>query len=229
MVTIEKTVFGTKFIVVEPASIGFPKHTTGEFDDHEPVLERWISGIRSGDVVVDAGAQFGSYTMPALARGATVIAFEPMDDAQKILQANVDANGWSSSFCLKTTCLWDGSEYPEELSRQVFGHHYPASKLETSRLDDLGIGTMPGKLHIKLDIEGAEFGALNGARNILETYHPRLIIEDHEGVSPDPNDEISRYPERIHSRAKMRALLEPLGYKIEVVPWDVSRGYWVCE
>lgn len=221
--------FGFRFKVVEPASIGYPQHSIGEFTDHEPVLERWCRGIKPGDVVVDAGAQFGSYTMPALAAGASVVAYEPYPDGQAILCANVEANGWTERFSLRPQCLWDGTEYPEKLARQVFGQHYPTNiegGVLTCRLDD----NLAGKVdHIKLDIEGAELGALKGAQRILREYHPRLVVELHEGVSPDPEDEVSRYPETVNANAEIARMLEGLGYALEYVKWDVSRLYLVAE
>lgn len=228
--TVRKEVFGLSFEVVEPASIGFPQHTTQTFDDHEPVIERWCRGIKPGQLVVDAGACFGSYTLTALAAGAFVVAYEPFDDGFAILTANVWANGWQDRCLIRKEGLWKhGEPYPLELARQVFGHHYPAKDLAMVALDDevtsLGLRSVDW---IKIDTEGTELGILEGAAGCLKTFRPTLIIEDHESVSTDANDEVSRYPERIQSGRRMRELLESLDYAIDVVPWDVSRHYWVC-
>jgi FkbM family methyltransferase len=253
MKIVEFTTFGRTFKAVDPTSIGF-RHTIAEFEDHEPVLQRWCDGIQPGDVVIDAGAQFGSYTLPALAAGALVIAYEPSDDGFEILSLNLQENvhnaiAWeppsgadtrrfwrgtsieTPCAILRKACLWDDTPYPAELGRQVFGQHYPSvGEPKTVRLDDdlrqLGVKRVD---HIKLDVEGVELGVLYGAERTLYDHRPRLIVEDHEGVSQDPNDEVSRYPERIESGKRMRELLQGLGYQIEIVPWDVSRSYWVAE
>lgn len=231
MILEDKEIFGCRFKVVVPASIGYPRHTTAEFDDHEPVMERWVRGIQNGDLVIDGGAAFGNYTLTALERGATVIAYEPYHEHAACLRASVQANGWGACCIIREVGLWNGTPYPEGILRQM---QMPLD-MPTVRLDDdfavhvRRVCFSPkGKSHIKLDIEGTELGALQGATEFLRTHRPRLIIEDHESVSSDPNCEISRYPERIGSRKGMRAILEPLGYVIENVPFDVSRHYWIC-
>lgn len=217
--------FGRRFKIPDDEHI---KHT---FLDHEPVLQRWCEGIKPGDVVVDVGACYGSYTLPALAAGAYAIAYEPVPQSAKILSDIVEMNGWSDMCAVRELALWDGTEYPELLREQVFGMHYPSKVLNLTRLDDdmgpLGIHHSQIK-RMKLDVEGAEYGVMMGAHNVLIRSRPYLIIEDHESVSKDPNDEVSRYPERIKSRWCITKLLDALGYKIENVPWDVSRNYIVA-
>jgi FkbM family methyltransferase len=223
MILEDKEIFGCRFKVVVPASIGYPRHTTAEFDEHEPVMDRWVQGIKAGDLVIDGGASFGNYTLTALARGATVIAYEPYHEHAECLRANVAANGRESRCVIREVGLWNGTPYPEGILRQM---QMPLD-MPTVRLDDdlTGYALGNGAAHIKLDIEGTELGALQGALQFLIRRLPRLIIEDHESVSSDPNCEISRYPERIQSRKGMRAILEPLGYVIEDVPFDVSRHF----
>ena len=229
MILEDKEIFGCRFRVVVPASIGFPRHTTAEFDDHEPVMERWVRGIKPGDLIIDGGAAFGNYTLTALARGATVIAYEPYREHAACLRANVAANGWEARCVIREVGLWNGTPYPEGILRQM---QMPLD-MPTVRLDDdlgsegmmLANAPRGGAAHIKLDIEGTELGALQGGLAFLKARRPRLIIEDHESVSSDPNCEISRYPERIQSRKGMRAIMEPLGYVIEDVPFDVSRRF----
>jgi FkbM family methyltransferase len=228
MILEDKEIFGCRFRVVVPASIGYPRHTTAEFDEHEPVMERWVQGINVGDLVIDGGASFGNYTLTALEGGASVIAYEPYHEHAECLRANVAANGWEARCVIREVGLWNGTPYPEGILRQM---QMPLD-MPTVRLDDdfaVQVHRLTfspkGKFHIKLDIEGTELGALQGAPEFLRTHHPRLIIEDHESVSSDPNCEISRYPERIQSRKGMRAILGPLGYVIEDVPFDVSRHY----
>jgi hypothetical protein len=220
--------FGTRFRVVVPASIGLPKHTTHEFKDHEPVMERWVYGIRSGDLVIDAGAQFGNYALPALYKGACAVCYEPCTENAIILRANVQANNFSA--IIREIGLWNGTPYPEGILRQIC---MPLG-MPTVRLDDEWLsGNLPtgsgGRVHIKLDIEGTELGAIQGGMGFISKYHPKIVIENHEGVSADPLCEVSRHPERVSSSVNIRKLLEGLGYVIDIVPFDVSRFYWVCE
>lgn len=218
-------IFGTKFLVVVPASIGLPNHSTNEFKDHEPVLETWVKGIKHGDVVIDGGACLGNYTFPAIVRGARAICYEPYHEHAKILRASIEANGWEEHIDVREVGLWDGTTYPEAILRQMCMR----LDMPTVRLDDEALGLVAGdRVHLKLDIEGTELGALLGGVEFLKKYHPRIVIEDHEGVNPDPACAISNYPVQIQSRRRINELLLGLGYNLEVVKFDVSRHYIVA-
>lgn len=228
---VEKVVLGHRFFVVDPSSMGYSEHSTAEFDDFEPpFLAHWPE-IRPGDVVVDAGAQFGVYSMTALAMGARVVAYEPTEYGARLLAATADANGWSPCFTIRRAALWNGTPYPSALLGQVFGKHYPTTlDFPTVRLDDdlraLGVERVDW---LKSDVEGAELGLLEGARGTLERDRPTLIVEDHESVSSDPNDQVSRYPETVQSRQRIHAMLRELGYRLDVMPFDVSRFFIVAK
>jgi FkbM family methyltransferase len=227
---VSKHVIGHTFRVVEPASIGLPKHTTGEFDDLEPPMLRYWGGIRPGDGVIDIGAQFGVYTLTALAAGAHVIAVEPSDDGERILRENVKANHWQHACDIEKVMLFDGSPYPEELQRQVFGQHYPlATPDKPKRLDDLLASIDPNRPidWIKMDPEGAELGIIMGGMETIKRWRPFLIIEDHDSVSHDPNDAVSAYPKSIDSSRRIHELLAGLDYVVDVMRWDVSRKF-IC-
>jgi FkbM family methyltransferase len=232
MTTEEFDKFGRKFRAVEPASIGLPKHTLHTFRDDEPTLERWCRSIKEGDYVVDAGAHSGSYALPALVAGAYVLAFEPSDEGFKILRENFVVNGGAFIVdqWVRKEALWDGTEYPKELAAQVFAdEHYPASELKTVRLDDDYPWWSEGLDWVKLDVEGAELGAVRGMLRLLERWKPTLLIELHQGVSDDPNDQVSRYPETVDSNREISMLLRGLGYAApELVLHDVSRWYAWC-
>ena len=104
--------------------------------------------------------------------------------------------------------------------------------MPTVRMDDepeLFAAEVGTKVHLKLDIEGTELGALLGGVEFLKKYHPRIVIENHENVNPSPSCAISQYPVQIQSSRRMEELLTGLGYKIDKIPFDISRWYWVCE
>lgn len=243
--------FGSKFRVVVPASIGLGRHSTQEFSDHEPCMERWVSGIRAGDVVIDAGAGFGNYSLPALERGAYAICYEPHDEHATILRTNIAINGWLGRCLVRELGLWRVSSpvtkaedlYPQGILAQL---STPLDMPHRSLDDDMKMfGLVPPKparkgwpkdieavvgsrVHLKLDTEGTELAILQGGMKLLETYHPRIVVENHEGVSSDPNCEVSRYPERVKSSENMERILMSLGYSIEVFRCDVTRRWWVC-
>ena len=65
--------------------------------DWEPLETAVISRlVNAQDLVVDAGANLGWYTLLAAASGATVVAFEPMPANAMLLRSNVDRNGFAA-------------------------------------------------------------------------------------------------------------------------------------
>jgi FkbM family methyltransferase len=225
---IEKNFFGLSFKIAEPGTIPItsPHYTHGSFDEVEPTLEIWCRGIKKGDVVVDAGAAFGYYTLPALAAGATVIAYEPWSDGRKILEINSQQNNFDQ-LTIRPYALWDGTPMCEELKQAEWGFHYKNDNLDvfTTTLDrdliSLGISRIDW---IKLDIEGAELPALLGAQKILES-RPSLIIEDHDGIAANI---VGQYPASINSSNRIREMLQNLGYRVKTVPWNCGRKYIIA-
>ncbi|MGA7225245.1 MAG: FkbM family methyltransferase, partial [Candidatus Acidiferrales bacterium] len=69
-------------------------------------------------------------------------------------------------------------------------------------LDDFALGAQIPIDFVKMDIEGAEWAALQGAERVLREFHPALLIELHDRVSPDADN-----PVVVH--------LRQLGYEVE--------------
>ena len=226
-------------VVVSPST-----NTLWTFDDHEPVRDELLK-LKPGDLFVDIGAAFGSYTLPALALGALVLAFEPSNDGWEVLNANIDANPGFRERCYPVRkALYDGGPLPEGLAREVFCDHYPAGEVETDSLDKIFYGddgddevdeSVPAPFILeqvklmKLDVEGFELGVLLGARELLEEEGPALIVEDHDGVNPNPACLVSEYPKSIQSSKRVQELLKELGYRVQIVPWGHDRRYILAD
>ena len=146
---------------------------------YEPETTRYIERhVQQGDIALDVGAHVGYHTLNFSAAGAFVYAFEPADLMFRLLKYNTmqvstivpikkavsDING-IVTFYESTRSAWS-SLNPQQRSipRQV----------DSIRLDDLSLSRVDW---IKIDVEGAESLVLEGAREILEKYAPRLIIE----------------------------------------------------
>ena len=129
--------------------------------------------------------------------------------------------------------LFDGTPFPDALSKDVFGKHYPTEWVRFTTLDDDFDKTnlqsergWPAHVsHLKLDVEGCDWPVIKGGKRLIERDLPFMMIELHEGVSSDPNDQVSRYPETIASNAHIMAYLHDLGYEVDVMLWDVSRKF----
>lgn len=224
-----KSFAGRSFFVANAVSVGFPEHTNSasSFDEAEPVLCE-LEKIRPHQVFVDIGCQYGSYALPALAMGARVHAFEPTWFALETFRASVKANGWSGRCESYRAALFDGGLYPEALGAEVFTKHYPSEGHPVRTLDEVLLEStrFDGVHWIKIDVEGAELGVLTGARQILERWHPTLLIEDHDGIAP--GCAVSDYPASIDSSWKIHQMLSALGYAIHDVPWGCGRKYIVA-
>lgn len=217
---VRKTTCGRSFIVVDPAS--YP-YGNGCFDEEEPIHAAWCR-FGEGAVLVDVGASFGAFTLPALAGGATVIAFEPSRDGVRILRENLSANRWTNRCTINQRALFDGGTYPKELAASVFGISYPADNVVYTSLDLHVFDRIDA---IKIDVEGGELGVLRGGLDTIERCRPVLLIEDHDGITP--GHIVSDYPQSISSHNEIVSLLEARAYRVETRIWPPNRKYVFAE
>jgi FkbM family methyltransferase len=170
--------------------------------------------IMPGDVVFDIGADFGSFTLPAIAKGGYVYAFEPRPEGIRELQENLNLNGFQSRCKILGLALtapsmenytvhmnkpkgvgWGGEwatilpGYFDGETMEVHTSTIDAvvSKLEIPRLD-----------WIKMDVEGAELMVLDGGTETIRKFTPNLLIECHNDHVKDKNME-GRISEKVFS------------------------------
>jgi FkbM family methyltransferase len=149
--------------------------------------------LSPGDLFVDGGAHIGLITLVGAAkvgRTGKVIAFEPASLTRQALLKNLELSGFGwvevrsealadtsgeRTFTGFTVDAWGSSSFvpPDGLpGRRV------EETVRTITLDEVVPVSDYGRLRvIKLDLEGAEYAALQGARHLLETVRMDLIIE----------------------------------------------------
>jgi FkbM family methyltransferase len=166
--------FGSFFMILDEI---FNKNIYGKFIH-----------INKGDIVVDAGAHFGLFTVMAskiVGDEGKVIAIEPEPENLKILKKNIKLNNlknvitinkgiWSSKKDLKMNKgQYNRShtfveDHPEKTSEGLV--------LQVDTLDDilkeLNIKTVD---FIKMDIEGSEVEALDGMGEVFK-FKPNMVI-----------------------------------------------------
>lgn len=167
------------------------------FDDEQVVRDRWWHP-KTGEVVLDIGAAFGSYTLPALAMGARVVAFSPADFDTELLNKNLSLNPELARRCLVVrdgVYSRDGWFQPDRCEFEqadraphggLFGSSGMSGWLPVRALDSF-LAERPGIERvdwIKMDIEGAELEALKGAEQTLRRWHPRVVVELHKQHIP---------------------------------------------
>ena len=145
--------------------------------------------IRPGDIVLDCGANIGVFTREALLAGASkVIAIEPAPENLECLRRNFAPEIASGKVIVYPKGVWDKDDFLE-----MHIHHdnaaadsfiiknekttATATKIPLTTIDKMVAElNLPRVDFVKMDIEGAEVRALNGARSTLARYHPKLSI-----------------------------------------------------
>lgn len=155
---------------------------------HEPELELLKTAIRPTDVVVDIGANFGSYTVQMSRLASKVLSFEPNPDcAAKLREANL-GNVRVHQVALSDhqgvgTLTVPSSKSREESTRGTLGVGITGRslKVEIKTLDSFELTECN---FIKIDVEGHELEVLNGARETLARCRPMVLLES--SVNSDP-------------------------------------------
>jgi FkbM family methyltransferase len=188
--------------------------------NHEPhVLAAVAAVVQPGMVACDVGSYLG-YFMLALAAlvGPTgrVYAFEPLPKHTQLLQKTVTRNRLTQVMLVpRAVGSETGSAVLEEganpsMTRLADGtasgriHRYT---VPVTTLDDWAEKAHPPRLDlIKLDIEGYELAALQGAARVLAQYRPVVLCEVHRGVDVP------------YQPSELVAWLQAAGYRVDLIP-----------
>jgi len=173
--------------------------------------------VKAGDIVLDCGANLGTYTREALLNGAsTVVAIEPAPENVECLRRTFETEISTGRVILYPKGVWDHErQLMLSLAPGGTGEHSLVIKYANTRgsimVDLTSIDTIVSELKlarvdfIKMDIEGAERNALAGARTTIARFRPRMAISGYHL----PDDTVV-LPEVIRSIA--------VGYSMECGP-----------
>lgn len=194
---------------------------TGRLDHDKYILEQIIGYIPVDGTVVDCGSYIGDHTIAyanAVGSGGRVIAIDPNQEAIQCLVKNLDEfknnviefNRYvgnkhnDSAFFSRNTAnvgaskmLLDGMNNSDNLGDII----------QSMTLDSL-IGLIDRCDFLKLDVEGNEIFALEGAANLIMKFRPTMFIEVNRGSLQQHGFDY----ETIH------AALEAYGYKWTNIP-----------
>lgn len=150
------------------------------------VYEHPVVHITAGDVVIDCGAHIGGFTRTALRAGARlVVAIEPEQANLAAFRRNFEDEIRAGTVKLVPKGVWDTTgRLALHLSTVGDSHSVviPQNKGKDESIEVTTIDALVADLRlarvdfIKMDIEGAERKALQGARQTLIRYRPRLAI-----------------------------------------------------
>lgn len=146
------------------------------------LIEVYLDGIYNiggfiperNQLVVDVGANFGDTAIWwAKTFGSKVIAFEPLIDVYKELLENIKLN--DAEVVAYNVAVGNGEEINGHTDRNMFSFGGD-TQVKTVRLDDYSFDRVD---LLKIDVEGFEFEVLQGAKNMITKYKPKIIIETH--------------------------------------------------
>lgn len=157
------------------------------------IYERYYK-LRKGDIVVDAGANHGTFSVKAakiVGNGGKVIAIEPEVNNLSILQRNIRENELGNVVIVPKG-LWSRKDKLKlnlytTIYHAFYRHRYYEME-DTNRFEEVEVDTLDNILKelgvkrvdfIKMDIEGAEIEALKGMNETLENNDVKLANEDH--------------------------------------------------
>ena len=175
----------------------------------EPWTYEWLKDFGYGDVLYDIGANVGTYSLMAGARGAFVYAFEPLPVNYAELHANVALNGLSETIYCYPIAVSNSDGWIPLRAHMLDTPGYGLASAEkdyagetlvyvpSEALDSLSAAVFRPPTHIKIDIEGHEYVALTGAMSYFNAGTVKSLIVE---IADDQTE------------SKIDLLLNPVGY-----------------
>ena len=169
----------------------------GEYED-PATLKLLLSWLKTDSVFYDIGSNIGFHALTAntLISTGKIYAFEPMPAARVIFEKHINLNSklivsnnialspMAISDAIKTVefsndiAHSDGNTYIKE--SYVFCGTKNKIIVQCQSIDGLIKQGYEKPDIIKIDVEGAEYDVLVGAKNALEQYRPNILLATHD-------------------------------------------------
>jgi len=171
---------GKKWIV----GSGVVEYALGSFEYE--TIKLFEKVVQNGSVVYDIGAHVGFYTLLAselVDENGKVIAFEPVSRNLWHLKKHLEMNNCANVIVIEAAVSDKGGVSSfNEGSDSSTGHLSKDGNLKvaTVSIDELvTTGKIPPPNYMKIDVEGAEFLVLKGAKLTLTRYSPKIFLATH--------------------------------------------------
>jgi FkbM family methyltransferase len=176
--------------------------------------------VRRGDVVVEAGANVGAFTLifsDLVGPRGVVHAFEPVGYSFEKLQTRMSTQARFRNYCLCQKALGEDPgevniSFPQadhaqaSLRIQTTGSWQRSSNLRSETVSQTTLAAYAADLSridfLKCDVEGAELLVLQGAHKTLRLWSPKILVE----LNPDWSHSFG------YSPADTLAFLSSCGY-----------------
>ncbi|HYB91453.1 MAG TPA: FkbM family methyltransferase [Candidatus Binataceae bacterium] len=209
---ISRVINGTDRIVLSPLARGFASET------YEPeVWRRIMREVRPADVIAEAGASIGIYTLAFAARAGGaghVFAFEPDRQSADTLEANVAVNRWQDRVSIIRAALGESCGTVAFGAGRGMESRVAAADDGAAKSIRIPMVTLDRALAgqrvsiLKIDVEGYEEPVLRGGAALLRdrSRRPRtILVETH----PFAWEAVGT------SSESLLGLLRECGYRIE--------------
>lgn len=152
--------------------------------------------LNPGDTFVDVGANHGCFSIRAaqrLGNSGQIIAIEPQTRLAALVRQSLAANADCPYQVYEIACGAENGEVsfyvPDDTSGSAglfpafsATHKFAQLTVPLHRFDDFfDWPSWPGQIFLKLDIEGGEYGFLAGAKDMITSRRPYLLME----INPD--------------------------------------------
>ena len=151
--------------------------------------------VTNGNVFIDIGANIGLYSLTAsqsVKKSGKVIAFEPFLNNYKLFKNNIAFNGFTniivenqaiSDSNKQITLFYNTKDDNLGMASSYLSEYTHSEMINAISLDQyVADHKIAAVDFVKIDIEGGEYIALIGMKNILSNCNPILLIEMDEGI-----------------------------------------------
>ncbi len=157
------------------------------FEEHETdVITRMV---KKGNTVIDIGANIGYYTLifaRLVGESGKVYAFEPDPSNFSLLKKNVEINGYRNVVLIQKAISDKSGKLKLYLNQDNKGDHRvydskdgrPSVEIDCISLDEFFANSAEGINFIKMDIQGSEWDAINGMKNLLKKQKSLKILSE---------------------------------------------------
>jgi FkbM family methyltransferase len=190
------------------SAIGRGIFMQGEFDP--AVFQPFAMGLKPGDTFVDLGANVGYYSLLALDvvnKTGSIYAFEIDDRPLRCLRKTIITQQISNIHLIEkavgdsigTSCAVKMGECG---NTHLTDHSANGTPVATITLDHWYLNCGKPRVHaIKMDIEGSELRALQGAKLLISEQRPLIVCEAWDNAADPLQGQVAR-------------LLRELNYKV---------------
>jgi FkbM family methyltransferase len=182
--------FGENSFLMHIRPLGWREGSRGIYlfrEKYEPLLTYGNQFVGPGKIALDLGANQGIFSCAfgaAVGKAGRVIAVEPIPRQAERLRKNIALNGFDQCSVVqkaisdRTGAARLGIAHGDTAASIVADEGDAYIDVETISVDEIVSSfSLPRVDFIKLDVEGAELLALQGASKTIDQFHPALSLE----------------------------------------------------